>query len=55
MGAKLANTTPPPSEDFNTSEDEHLDAPLSKRWNTKHTLVTVGIIVLMYVAYKQMK
>ena len=28
---------------------------LMERWETKHTLVVVGVLILIYVAYKQLK
>ena len=35
--------------------DEHLPTTLMERWGTKQTLVTVGLVVLLYFAYKKLK
>ena len=35
--------------------DDPTPETVSEQWSTKHTLVVVGVIALIYFAYKKMK
>tara|TARA_R110000803_G_scaffold77874_5_gene142778 strand:+ start:7117 stop:7275 length:159 start_codon:yes stop_codon:yes gene_type:complete len=41
--------------DIAPDESVELQLTLMERWGTKQTLVTVGLVVLLYFAYKKLK